>query len=190
MAGELRHEDRYFLEQDEKLRAKLREELEAKAKAAAEHRHIAEQVGVSDEQLAARIRELGFEGETARVLHLFPLVAVAWADGQVGRQERAAIFRVAETHGIKPGTKAANLLASMLEKRPAKVVQDQILEVLRDILRAKGMHPHSVLDACVDIAEAGGGFLGIGGKVSAEERELIEQLAKSLGHEEAIKRLE
>ena len=176
-------EDEYFLEQELAQRARFRAKLEAKANAAAEQRKIAERVGVGDEQLARRIHGLGFEGETARVLHLMPLVEVAWADGKLSANERKVILQTADAHGIEPHSEAGIVLASMLEERPSDTVLEEILKVLKDLLRAKKMHSQSVLDACLDVAAASGGFLGLGDKISDEERALIEQIAATFGDE-------
>jgi tellurite resistance protein len=177
----LSKEDEYFLAREAEQRAKWRADLENRAKAASEHLKIAQQVGVEDEQLAARIRALGFEGETARVLHLMPLVEVAWADGSLSAAERKVILRAADAHGIEPGSQAAIMLASMLEKRPADAVLEQILEALRDVLHAKSLQAGTVLEACLDVAEASGGFLGFGSKISDQERDLIDKIAASFG---------
>ena len=180
----LGREDAYFMAQEAEQRARLRAELEAKAALAAEHHAIAEQVGVTDRQLAERVRSLGFDGETARVLYLMPLIAVAWADGSLSDKERDAILRVAGTHGIEPHTPAGTMLAMLLETPLSNNALDQILDVLKAVLHAKGMHPHSMLEACVEVAEASGGFLGFGSKVTSEEQALIEQIAGTFGPED------
>ena len=186
--AQLSKEDEYFMAQEQELRAKYRAELEAKAKEAAEHRTIAQSVGVDDETLARRIRELGFDGETAHALHLMPLVGVAWADGKLSAAERNAILLAAAAHGIEPHTAAGTFLAAMLEQRPSETVLDEILLVLKDLLQTKGKHAGTVMDACVDVAAASGGFLGLGDKISPDERELIDKIAATLG-EEAKQRL-
>ncbi len=174
-------EDEYFLAHEHALRVKFRAELEAKAKTAAEQLKVAAHVGVGDEQLARRIHALGFEGETARVLHLMPLVEVAWADGSLSASERKVILQAAQAHGIEPHSQGGVFLASMLEERPSDTVLEQILEVLKDLLHARQMRVHGVLDACVDVAAASGGFLGFRDKISNEERALIEQIAATFG---------
>jgi tellurite resistance protein len=179
----LSKEDEYFMAQEQEQRAKYRAALEVKAKEAAEHRTIAQSVGVDDEALARRIRALGFAGETAHVLHLMPLVEVAWADGKLSARERNTILDAAAACNIKPHTEAGIFLASLLEKRPSDTVLDELLAVLKDLLSAKGMRAGSVLDACVDVASASGGFLGIGDKISSEEREVIEKIAAGFGED-------
>ena len=180
---EMSNEDRYFLEREAEMRDNWRGELEAKAKTAAGHQAIGEKIGVNDEQLAKRIGALGFEGETAKLLHLMPLVAVAWADGSVSSNERKVIVQAAVAHGVEPDDAAGRMLASMLEQRPSATVLDQILAVLKDMLAAKGMHPTDVLQTCLDVAEASRGFMGFGEKISGNERGVIEQIAATFGDE-------
>lgn len=173
------NEERYFQERDEEMRAALREKLEAQANAMAGQEKMAASVGVTDEQIVAEIEALGFDADTAPVLHLMPLVAVAWADGEVQDEEREVILEAADNHGIEPGSPAGNMLASLLEKRPADVVLEQVLTVLQHMLAAKGMKPDSVLKACEDVAGAAGGFFGFGSKVSGDEEAVIKKISKS-----------
>jgi len=173
------NEERYFQERDEEMRAALREKLEAQANAMAGQEKMAASVGVTDEQIVAEIEALGFDADTAPVLHLMPLVAVAWADGEVQDEEREVILEAAGNHGIEPGSPAGNMLASLLEKRPADVVLGQVLTVLQHMLAVKGMQPDSVLKACEDVAAAAGGFFGFGSKVSGDEEAVIKKISKS-----------
>lgn len=188
----LDNEDRYFLEIEAKRRAQLRADMEAKARAAAQRQHLARELH-GNEQLAQRLHDLGFDAASAPALHLLPLVAVAWADDKVTDRERQTVMQVAEAHGIQPGSDAAVLLASMLESRPKPEVAEQIFSLLHDILAAKGLHPHSLVEACVDVAGASGGFLGLGSKVNADEQALIEKITRvfdAASREKVVHRLE
>jgi hypothetical protein len=176
-------EDQYFLAREEEARKRRRAKLEAKARAAAERERIAEQVGITDAQIAARIHELGLDGQTASILHLIPLVEVAWADGTVSDKERHAILAAAAARGIEPHREAGVALAALLEKRPSIELLDQYLDVLKALLHAKGLHPKSLLDLCVDVAAASGGFLGLTSRVSPAERNEIERIAAAFGDE-------
>jgi tellurite resistance protein len=177
----LSNEERYFMERELELRDQWRNKLEERAKVAAEHQKIADQIGVPNEEIARRIRELGFDADTTRILHLMPLVEVAWADGSLTGKERRVILNAAEAHGVEPGSQAAILLASMLEKKPTDQVLDYILEILRQVLAARNMHPADVLEACLDVARASGGILGMGEKISDDERQMIERIASGFG---------
>ncbi len=180
--SDLNPEERYFLEKEAQIRNRIRAELEARAKAAAQRQAIAAQVG-GNEQLAGRLHDLGFDADTVPALHLLPLVAVAWADGKVSPAERDAVFRIAAAHGIEPGSKAALLLASLLESRPSQAVGDQVAALLRDLLASRGLHPRSLVEASLEVASASGGFLGLGNKVGPQERALIEDLSRTFSQE-------
>ena len=173
------NEDRYFQERDAEMRAALREKLEAKARGMAKKEKMAASVGVTDEQIVAEIEALGFDADTAPVLHLMPLVAVAWTDGEIQNEEREVILKAAANHEIEPGSPAGNMLASLLEKRPADVVLQQVLDVLHHMLAAKGLHPDSVVKACKDVASACGGFLGFGNKMSGDEEKVVKTISAS-----------
>lgn len=179
----LSNEDRYFMERELELREQWRKKLEERARVAAEHQKIADEIGVPNEEIARRVRELGFDADTVRVLHLMPLVEVAWADGSLSGNERRVILNAAEAHGVEPGSEAAILLAALLEKKPTDQVLDYILEILRQVLAARNMQPGDILEACMDVAQASGGILGFGEKVNDQEREMIEKIAAGFGED-------
>jgi tellurite resistance protein len=109
-----------------------------------------------------------------------PLIYVAWADGSIQKGERAAILRVLETRGIEPGSSAFTTVESLLEERPTQAFMSESLAVLQDMLggetRGKGL-----VDLCVEIATSAGGFLGLGEKVSDDERAVLDEVAAALG---------
>ncbi|HFE44713.1 MAG TPA: TerB family tellurite resistance protein [Nannocystis exedens] len=164
-------EEIYFKEQELAARAKLRERMEADAKKhALEARRL---------DLAETIHALGFTGEKARIFDLMPLVHVAWIDGSVSRKERAAILDVVRSRGIQPGSEAFQMIESMLEERPSEAFLDETLTLLKQTLT--GQDGASLVDLCVKIADASGGFLGIGNAIDPEERAQIESIAQTFG---------
>jgi tellurite resistance protein len=165
-------EDAYFRKQDMELRQKLRERLGEAASGLREDPKAAEL------SVQARIEALGFGGERVKVFDLLPLVHVAWADGSVSRQERATILELVRARGIEPGSDPFALMESLLEQRPPQEFLDQSLAVLR--LAAGDARGESIVEMCVRIANASGGFMNIG-KVSDDERRLIEKIASQLG---------
>lgn len=167
------NEDAYFQKRDQELRAQLREQLD---KAAGELRN--DQDAANKLSLAERISALGFTGDKLKVFDILPLIHVAWADGSVSRKERAAILGVLRGRGIEPGTDAFRTIESLLEERPSQTFLDQSLAVLKEAVG--GARAASIVDLCVQIAGASGGFLNIG-TISDEERALIESIASQLG---------
>jgi len=175
-------EEVYFKALEIEQRRKLREKLETAAKDMEEKAAIAESVKTDDLELAERVKSLGFSGDSARVFDLLPLVHVAWADGSVQKSERAAILRVLETRGVAPGSDAFVLMESLLEERPSKAYMEQSLSVLRQLLsQGDGDRKAQIVDLCELVASSAGGFLGIGTKISQDEREQIEKIVAQLG---------
>ncbi len=173
-------EEAYFKQREIEQRRKLREKLEASAHELAEKHAIAESLETTDISLAERIKALGFSGATARVFDLLPLVHVAWADGTVQKGERAAILKVLEARGVTPGSEGFQLLESLLEEKPSDEYMSESLAVLKQLVSQGGPNA-DVVGLCEQVASAAGGFLGLGGKVSDEERKLIDEIAGHLG---------
>lgn len=174
------NEQKYFLLQEVAARKAIQEKLHQQAEQAAAHRKEAHGQ-IDNEHLKQRVDDLGFSAETAAVLHLMPLIEVAWVDGGVSKEEREVIFDVADEQGIEPGSKSALLLASLLETQPDQQWLDETLLVLRDMLAAKNLPSDSIVTACRSVAQASGGFLGFGSKVEDSERNALSRLDAIFG---------
>jgi tellurite resistance protein len=174
-------EERYFKELEIERRAQLRRRLDKAASDLQDKRKIADTVDTDDIDIVRRIRALGFDGDSARVFDLLPLVHVAWADGSIQRGERAAILRVLEARKIKTGSAAFTLIESLLEQRPSEAYMQETLALLRALVRDRGERGRNIVDLCVTVADASGGFFGLGNKIASEERGLIQTIANMLG---------
>jgi uncharacterized tellurite resistance protein B-like protein len=142
---------------------------------------LAETVGTDDREVLDRLTLLGFTSDSARVLHVLPLVHVAWADGKIQTAERNAVLAVLEGRKIPPASDAWLLIETLLETRPSETYLAQSLELLKLLGRSSGADPKSVVELCTVVAEASGALFGIGAKVTAAERELIARIAAALG---------
>lgn len=166
---------------------KMEEELVARLRARAERREMGAATGIDDDSILEDLQALGFDRETVTLLPIIPLVQVAWADGSVKDGERDRIFEIAGTHGIEEGSAAHAKLRAMLETRPSEDVFDEALRIVR-MMRAAGgeawIEPKNFVDYCRQVAEAAGGFFGIG-KISDEERALIERISSELERDHA-----
>lgn len=174
-------EEKYFEERFAELRRDKRKELEKAAEEAQRRRQMGEKLGVDSEALLARLRSLGYDDDTARVVDMLPLIHVAWADGEVQRSERARIFEVLERRNIASDSNAWLLVEALLETRPARAYLQESLDLLRDIIAESGRDARSIVDMCAAIAETAGGILGFGNKVTDEEAEAISNIARALG---------
>lgn len=173
-------EDQFFHRQSEELRRKLREK-----EARGEHREALKQVAVvTDDSTIDRILDLGITAETWAAVSLVPLVEVAWANGQVEDAERRSVLAAAEANGVTPGSASYEILDAWLAHRP----DGRLMEAWSEYIAMLGadLSPaerHALRDELMararQVAEAAGGFLGLGNKVSAEESVVLEDLEKA-----------
>ena len=128
---------------------------------------------------------LGVNAETALAMSMLPLVRVAWADGAIDAKEREALMRAVEERGMHPGTPGHKLLSNWLEHKPSQAIQaawEKYIQSLwpslepreRDELRER------LLRLARGVAEAAGGFLGLGSKISPAEKSVLEELEAAL----------
>ena len=161
----------------EKLRQKVRQEERRQA--------MREAVPNADDALVDHLLEIGLNPETVLALILVPLLLVAWADGSIDRRERDALLKAAGERGVAPGSLSRKILEGWLEQRP----EPRLLEVWKRYARAvwgtlgeterRAVHAR-MIDLARGVAEAAGGFLGLGSKVSPAERAVLDDLEGAL----------
>jgi tellurite resistance protein len=162
---------------DDDVRARLAES----AARVQEQRLIAERLRTSDLSVAERVKALGFDGETARIFDLVPMVHVAWADGKIQKGERESIMAVIDARGIRPGSAAFQMMDSLLAQPPPAAFLEETLAVLRELLGADLRRTEALVDLCYAVADAAGGFLGFGSTIDPRERELLHRISHELG---------
>ena len=175
------NEEEYFHELEREQREQLRKKLEQAAAELREQRDVADSVGTDDATVAQHIKALGFDGDSARVFDLLPLIHVAWADGNIQRAERSAILGILRQRSIEPGTAAFRLVESLLERRPDDTYMQESLHLLRKVMDDSEDGAKDIVDLCVAVADASGGFLGMGNRIDDTERKMIEEIASILG---------
>jgi tellurite resistance protein len=178
-----RKEEQHFRRQE----TELIQELRRKEAAKREHAEIRQVAGLPDDHDVAELKASGFDRETIRVLHLVPLLEVAWADGKISKEERLHILEAARLHGVEPDSRAHRSLASWLEHRPGKDFFRKSLRAIRAVLHTmepeqKQARKLSLLSLCTKVAVASGGFFGLGSKISAAERALLAEISSEVGH--------
>jgi uncharacterized tellurite resistance protein B-like protein len=171
----------HFLPGTRGRRDALRARLDEASERLANREAIAKTVGTSELSLLDRIEQLGFTGDSARVLDLLPLIHVAWADGKTDQRERATILTVVEQRGIAKDSDAALLIESLLEVRPSETFLSESLALVRDLAAKQGNDGQRLVDLCVDIGEASGGLFGFGERVNDDEYALIQRIADAFG---------
>jgi hypothetical protein len=170
-------EDSFFAKENERALARIREAKQAEAT----KEGLRAASGIADDSVLDELVELGFNADTIAALSLYPMIAVAWADRVVKATERRAILDAAHDAGLDRGNVAYDVLESWLEKRPGVEVDTAWCDVASSL--AKSLDADSiaklkqqVLGRAHEVAVAAGGFLGLGNKVSAAERAVLDQL--------------
>lgn len=173
-------EEEYIRKREQELIEKLRR----RAEEAAARRHLGEQTGVADEEILQDLLALGYSPETVQLLHLVPLVEMAWAEGSVSAHERELITKAARARGVGAGSAADRQLADWLTTCPASEFFERTLRAIGAILETRPAaereaSQRDLLTYCAAIASASGGILGFGA-VSDEERQLLVHISQEL----------
>lgn len=173
-------EESFFAKQNEKLRRDLREQQAAKARKEA----LAAASGISDDAVLEQLIALDIAADTVAALALVPLVEVAWADGSIDDKEQAAILTAAEQAGLEKGGASHQLLQSWLAARPDQEVRGAWKDYVNALCNTLSAEPKQALKEQVigrarAVAEAAGGFLGLGSKISSKEKAVLDELEQA-----------
>jgi len=169
----------FFTEGSEPFREQLRVQEQERAAVDA----LREASDIHDDDLLRSLAGLGIRAETLAALTMIPIVEVAWADGSMDGKEREAILSGAESTGIEPGSPSHGLLQLWTEEQPAP----DLTEAWRGFIGALGSElteperqhmGDRIVGRARAVAEAAGGFLGVG-SVSREERAVLAALEQA-----------
>lgn len=170
-------EEAFFAKQNEALRLRLRQAGDAKTKREA----FTVVSGITDGAVLDRLIALGIDADTLAALALVPLVLVAWADGSIDPKERGAVLSGAVETGLSRGNAGHELLEGWLAKRPPP----ELLAAWKGYIgaisatlgaEAKAALKLQLLGRARAVAEATGGILGIGQRISAAEETVLQDL--------------
>ena len=136
--------------------------------------------GIKDKAVLNKLVDLGIRADTLTALAVIPLVLVAWADGVLDADERKAILAGAEAQGIYPGSSGYLLLAGWLEEQPGEALfatWSEYIVTLRQNLSSEETDSlrGDLVGQALKVAEASGGFVGIG-SVSEPEKVVLAKL--------------
>lgn len=185
-------EEEYFRKRNQELIDKMHERQAREA----DRQKMSEVTGISDQEVLEALQDLGFTSETVRLLHIVPLVEVAWAEGGVANRERDMIFKVAKSRGVEPGSAAHEKLSQWLDEKPPRRFFENMLHAIRVVLELlpaeqRDAARRDLITYCSQIAQAvEGGILGRG-RITDEERMLIAHIATEIGQgrEEAVRQV-
>lgn len=186
-------EESYFQKKERELIEKQREKValeNARAK-------LSEKTGITNEEILEALQELGYDHETVRLLHLMPVIYIAWADGKMKDKEKKMILEVARLAGVSEGTKADERLSRLLESAPPEEVWEASFLAIQAVLRAgdKDQVEHmrkNVLSYSDSVASLSKGLFGLELLGTGAERAALERVVRELGVEssKAAKELE
>ncbi len=150
----------------------------------ATRRGMSERTGVADEEILRDLQALGYTPETVMLLHLVPLLQMAWAEGSVSDSERDLILEAARARGVDKDSAADRQLAAWLTDRPSEELFEKTLRAIGAILQLRSSEERDasekdLVTRLTAIASASGGILGFG-KVSPQEQEMLARITQAM----------
>jgi len=184
-------EEEYFLRAE----AELLEKVRVRAAKEAERKAMGEQHGVEDPEILKAFEDAGYDRHTVQILHLVPILQIAWVDGEISKAEREEILRLAEARGVVEGSPAHVRLLSWLDAPPSPEFFERTMTILARLIEALPEEREvalqgEIMTSALKVASASGGFLGLGSKVSAAEKALLAHFAESFekAHKAALEK--
>jgi len=173
-------ENEFFAKREHALIEKLRLTLEA------EHpretlKHL---TGIQDESVIDTLVALHVNHDTLAAFGLYPLVEIAWADGVVDEREREAFLKAAAEHGLHVGTPGHEALREFLKTTPRAEARKAWFAWAAELSkRLDAQERRKVREGLVAraraVAEASGGFLGLGARISAGEQRVLDRIEQA-----------
>lgn len=173
-------ENEYFRRKDQELIAKLREQ----GRQERERQALQDRLGSPDDRLPAALQKAGFRADGLALLHLVPLVDVAWADKGITGRERELVLALAERRGVAPESPDHRQLIDWLARRPDQTTFDTAYAAIQTLLSQQDAKTRAttrieLVQMTTRVAEATGGILGMM-PISREERECIDRIFERL----------
>ncbi len=170
-------EDQFFLEQDKILIEKLHQLEKMKETKEA----IAKVSGIADEDVLQKLVELNIRPEIIASLALVPLITLAWADGKIDEEEKAAVLAAAGKSFVSKDSPDSTLLQQWMEHKPGPRLLEAWRHYIKGLCAELSEHQKTALKNdfighARQVAEATGGFLGLGNRISKPEKEMLEKL--------------
>lgn len=154
-------ENAFFAEVDAKLLEKLRSNFEKDQTV----EELAALCGITDKHALESLVEAGVNPRTLTALHLFPLIAVAWADNAIQSEEREKVMEAASKQGLTRESPAGQLLQSWLSKKPSDHVFVAWESYAKALIGSLDADSAESVRRCMEgelkgVAQASGGVLG------------------------------
>ncbi|MGH9799038.1 MAG: hypothetical protein ACRD82_01605 [Blastocatellia bacterium] len=174
-------EEEYFRKQDQLLIEKMHQSQTQEA----DRQRLAEITGLKDADIIAALQDLGYSSETVELLHMLPLVELAWVGGSPTDKHRKAIIKIARMRGITENSLLDQKLLQWLDEKPSEQLFETSLHATRLMLEAlppeeRKHRRDDLLAHCNQIAHVLFGRLW-GHEVVQEEEQIIAHIADELG---------
>jgi hypothetical protein len=139
--------------------------------------------GIEDDAVIDTLMQLHVNHDTLAAFALYPLVEVAWADGTIDEREREAFFAAAAAHGLGPGTPGHDALRAFLKETPREEARKAWLAWAAELNKTFDANERrkvreALLARARAVAEAAGGFLGLGKRISPREQQVLDRIAE------------
>ena len=135
---------------------------------------------ITDHKVLTELIDCGVRAESLNLLTIVPLVHVAWANGRIEGEERAAILAAAAQVGVRADSPGFVLLNGWLCCRPHRTLirtWKDYVAAIRKLLTPEAYQvlQSSTVNRARGVAEAAGGILGFL-KVSRAEEAALQEL--------------
>lgn len=175
-------EDEYFKKQDlEKIADARRAEQLASIR---QKERVNVQIALNtNKEVAAEALALGFDGDTARILPLVPLIQMAWIDGNVSKKERERLNSLAANFGIEADSSAGEFLEMLINERPSDTFFGRVTQLVARMIDEdpEFWSSESLISLCLEIAETSGSFFNLRDPINEDERDLLKAFASYFG---------
>jgi hypothetical protein len=170
-------EDAFFSKED----TRLIEQLALMEKMKESKESLRSVSGIKNDAVLEKLVSLDVRPETLVSLGLVPLIEIAWADGAIDAKEREAMLKAVVDAGFDKGSINYTLIENWMTRRPPKEMQSAWVHYIQGLCGSlseeeKKNFCKKIVDRATEIAEASGGFLGLGKKISKAEQKVIDTL--------------
>ena len=168
-------ENQFFQHVDQQLIDKMRKNIESVSKREA----LSTVSNIKDQKVLDALLALDIDASAFAALSYVPVAAVAWADGKLDANERAAILKAAEQHGVHAGRPGYQVLEQWLQQAPPAAVEttwrNYVAAVKKEADPASfASLRNEVMGLAENVANASGGILGMATMSAAEKAKLTE----------------
>ena len=130
---------------------------------------------------------LDIRDQPLATLMLMPLAEVAWVDGALEEAEKNAIVKAASALVPDHGAETRRILNHWVEERPRPEALEAWRWYVGAYFREVGQQERQafrqqIMESAHAVAEATGGFFGLGNKISKLERMVIAELEQAMSY--------